>query len=285
MGVGVGVGMVVGVAEGWKRVGVGAPPNGIEQARLASSSSSTDRRAIRRARTTWTERVRSCIRVSLGYRTKRSTCRFRLDLKLYPIPGMHTCEHPSEVLSSGGQVEEMNREQHLRLRILFMGIILATLPCYCLGWAIVRVADIQASVPTATATQTATWTATPTYTLAPSQTLPPSFTPAPPTETPTITLTPTIFYTWTPSPTPSPTRTSPPPTPTPTPSHTPPPPPPPPTEPLPPTPTFTETATEIPAETPTETATEVIAETPLATDPPVPSNPLNSPDRTGIPYP
>lgn len=134
----------------------------------------------------------------------------------------------------------MHPEQRLRLRLIFTVIIVATLPCYCLGWIVVRVADIQAAMPTLTPTAPPTWTWTPVFTFAPTLTAPASDTPAPPTELPTITPTATLFFTWTPLPTWTPTDTLPPP----------------PTETIPPpiTDTPAPTDTQSPDETPTQTA-------------------------------
>src|SRR5512146_1833625 len=95
-----------------------------------------------------------------------------------------------------------------RRRLILIAIVLATIPCYCLGGIALMLAPQPGSVtptatPTDTPTPTATGTTTPTITSSPS----PTGTVSP---TPTITLTPTVTntpfvpptFTFTASPTP-----------------------------------------------------------------------------------
>jgi hypothetical protein len=141
-----------------------------------------------------------------------------------------------------------NRESRFRLRFVLITIILATVPCYCTGLALVRFAGGPKPAPP---TSTPLWVQPATLTAEAATALVPSFTPifvtatfytppAPswtPTDTntpPPATLTPTP--TTTPSPTPYPSDT-----PTPTPSET-----------LPPTVTFT--STQPPYPVPADTA-------------------------------
>ncbi len=139
------------------------------------------------------------------------------------------------------EVTENNTMESLRTRkpiyTVLIAIILATIPCYCLGF-------IALSLRTSTGRPTPSPTFTAELTLAP-------------TETPhgvggtsvprTLEPTPTQWYPPTFTPTPSPTLT---PTPTETPS---------------PTPTETATPTETPTLTPTMTATPTATPTPTAT--------------------
>lgn len=152
----------------------------------------------------------------------------------------------------------MHREQRLRLRLTFAIIILATLPCYCLGWSIVQVAEMQAALPTATITHIPTPTTTPTIAPLPTVTAVASIAPLPPSVTPSATLIPTVFYTWTATFTLLPTDTMEPPPPTFTEE-------PPPTFTEEPTPTITE---EPPIDTATESIPEPATITPEITLPP-----------------
>ena len=135
-----------------------------------------------------------------------------------------------------------------RLYVLLVGIILASVPCYCLGFAAISqappeetptpttpiethqvtpstsVPEINAT-PTSTATETITPTSTrfspPTPTITttfePTETYTPTFTPTfTLTPSPTNSATPTATITPTPSPSSTPTSTEPPPPPSPT---------------------------------------------------------------------
>ncbi len=147
------------------------------------------------------------------------------------------------------------------LYVVFISIILATLPCYLLGGVLLAMARPAAPFPPSP---------TPFPTLTPLALTPvvlPTFTvPFGPTETrlptptqwlpPTFTPTPTATHTATPSPTPSPTPTG-----TPTPTSTP-------TDTPTPTPT-TPTPTATPA-TPTDTPTPTHTPTPSPSPTPIP---------------
>jgi hypothetical protein len=150
------------------------------------------------------------------------------------------------------------------LYVVFISIILATLPCYLLGGVLLAMARPAAPFPPSptpfpTLTPLAlTPVVLPTFTVpfgptetrlpTPTQWLPPTFTP-----TPSRTPTPTATHTATPSPTPSPTSTG---TATATPTVT-----------LTPTVTPTATMTGTPTGTPTATPTD----TPTPTHTPTPS--------------
>ena len=85
----------------------------------------------------------------------------------------------------------MDPDSRFRTRFVLIAIILATLPCYCAGLVVVRVARNQSPrTPTPTATISPTWTMTSVFTPTPSQTpLPmPTNTPETPTSTPTAHL-------------------------------------------------------------------------------------------------
>lgn len=132
---------------------------------------------------------------------------------------------------------------------LLIAVILATVPCYCLGgWALSQ--DFRLiPTPTPTFTPTATHTpvpptATPTATSTPTATLPPTPTEEP---SPTVTHTPTPTETVTPTATATETATATATVPT-------------------PTPTETATATLTPTATPTETATATVTPTATATE-------------------
>jgi len=163
------------------------------------------------------------------------------------------CDILCLVLSSTtGQVIGMHREQRFRLRLTFIAIILATLPCYCVGWVMVQIAETQVTNPDQLLTASPTRSATATSTPKPTHTERPTKTLLPPTLTRTATHTPTEFMTWTPPPSSTPTYT------------------------LPPPPTDTEqpTITPQPSETPTlgpATATDTVE--PPATTQPYPQPP------------
>ncbi len=142
------------------------------------------------------------------------------------------CYHQAHEIPMG-----QTPDSRLRIRILLIGVILATLPCYCTGYVAARLAQVQASLPTATITPLPSMT----FPVAASPVQYPTATPEPqlPSATPTWTATPSPFPTRTAIPTltftlqPSATSTLPP-SPTPTFTWTPPPPS---ATPLPPTPT------------------------------------------------
>jgi hypothetical protein len=135
-------------------------------------------------------------------------------------------------------------DPRMRLRAILIIIILATIPCYCIGLVAIMVAPDggkidQIPTPTLTLTSTYNFSVTPVLnTFTPSQTATVTETPS---QTGTATNTPTHFIppTWTPSITPTPTWTltlvPPTATFTSTPTWT--------NTPIPPTPTWTETPT------------------------------------------
>jgi len=92
-----------------------------------------------------------------------------------------------------------------RTRMILLGIILLSIPCYCLGglilWGTASAESKRTSTPTQTATELGTGMVTPSYTL-PAGTLTPT-----PTGTITPTFTATITYVIPPSLTPSQTAT------------------------------------------------------------------------------
>ncbi len=146
---------------------------------------------------------------------------------------------------------------------LLIAIIMATVPCYCLGgWALSQ--DFRLiPTPTATFTPTATYTvvpptATATATSTPTATLPPT-----PTEEPSPTITPTPTATETATPTETATQTA---TPTATATTT-------------PTPTLTGTATATVTPTATPTGTSTATLTPTNTTAP----PTATPTLTATP--
>lgn len=85
-----------------------------------------------------------------------------------------------------------NRTAKLRSTLLM--VILATIPCYCLGVGLLFINEAQSNRPTATITSSATFTQT-------------VSTSAPQVASPTASFTPTITRTWTPSMTFTPFRT------------------------------------------------------------------------------
>ena len=102
----------------------------------------------------------------------------------------------------------MEKEQRYRLRVILALILLATLPCYCTGYLLVRVEEGLASRPSATPSLPPTSTQIPSATALPSWTPVSSLTNTPITPTATPSLTPTVFHTWTPSSTPPPSATA-----------------------------------------------------------------------------
>ena len=82
----------------------------------------------------------------------------------------------------------MDLPSRKRLRSIFITVILATLPCYCTGLAMVGLEQLQASQPISTPTPPSQ-TQLPTLTRIPSLTAPPSATASPTTELPTLTPT------------------------------------------------------------------------------------------------
>lgn len=123
-------------------------------------------------------------------------------------------------------------DRRIRTRTILALVILATLPCYCIGLIMLRSANNAAQI-----------TPTATFTISPSATQPLEIPVATTAVPPTAVLTETPTPTWTPSITPTPFRF-----PTLTPSYTP-------TFTLTPTvtPTFTFTASAVPSDTPTPT--------------------------------
>ena len=118
-------------------------------------------------------------------------------------------------------------QKQKRLQIIFMILIGATLPCYGLGYAFVKIKQRNEPQSTVQSTRTPTYTAAPVITSTPGKIIPTRY----PTFTPTLTA--TITPTRTPSPIPSDTPTA---SWTPEPTGT-------------DTPTATATVTEIPTDT------------------------------------
>ncbi|MCD4803476.1 MAG: hypothetical protein K8R16_11125 [Anaerolineales bacterium] len=118
-------------------------------------------------------------------------------------------------------------QKQKRLQIIFIILIGATIPCYGLGYAFVKIKQRNEPPVTVQSTRTATYTSTPFITTTPGRIIPTKY----PTFTPTLTA--TITPTRTPSPIPSDTPT---PSWTPEPTGT-------------DTPTATPTATELPPDT------------------------------------
>ena len=113
-----------------------------------------------------------------------------------PYPGVMIC-------AVGGRLRELSRQK--RTRYILILAILISIPCYCIGFAILKVKQSQPEEITPTITLTAT--RTPTITRTPYITLTPSVTA---TITQTYTASPTRTSTATRTFTPSPTNTSPP---------------------------------------------------------------------------
>lgn len=133
------------------------------------------------------------------------------------------------------------RDSRLRIRFVLITIILATLPCYCTGWGLVRISGARRMEQRPTSTPL--WAQAATQTSAAVTALQPSFTPIYVTATPPTPGLPS----WTPTVEPSPTQT--------------------------PTPTLTNTVTptvqSFPTDTqppPTETLPPTVTDTP--TEPP-----------------
>ena len=121
-----------------------------------------------------------------------------------------TCHCIALVLSSViVESADMHREQKFRLRVILSLIILATIPCYCVGLVLVRASKSLVAEPTATLSSTATTGASPSPTQFSTHTIAPSLTATPSTPTSTASLTPTVFSTWTPTATLSHTPTTP----------------------------------------------------------------------------
>lgn len=146
--------------------------------------------------------------------------------QFYPMPPSRCipCHAASLVLSSMLRITLMSagRGKRNQVRKVLVGIILATLPCYCIGLLIVNLVDSGGGVtrPTATASLAAT---APVLTLTASETptLLPTFTYL---FTPTGTASPTVTATQkanSPTPSVTPTFTAPPTAPPPPPSDTP----------------------------------------------------------------
>ncbi len=149
----------------------------------------------------------------------------------------------------------MRQEQRFRLRIIFVVIILATLPCYCSGLLLVRLARGGSAQPTETPSPSPSWTPLPSVTPIPTWTSPVDLLADPghaqpdalrychavqhldalPTEPPTEVFTPLPIPSETPTPTATATATA--------------------TNTLPPPPTFTATATDTPSPSPSATET------------------------------
>lgn len=144
-----------------------------------------------------------------------------------PIYDMITAEIRAK--EPPGRMAILQRERRNRIRSFLIIAIVATIPCYCLGLAMLQV-DSFLNRPTRTPTNTYTPTITGT-------TAPPTDTPVPATGTVTVTLTPTLTFTpsltftafltptttitLTPSPPPPTLTNTPPPPPTLTPTSTP----------------------------------------------------------------
>ncbi len=96
-------------------------------------------------------------------------------------------------------------QKQKRLQIIFIVLIVATVPCYGLGYVFVRVDDRNQPKATALPSRTPTFTSTPNITITPIPIIPtryPTFTP-----TLTLTITPTRTPSRTPTKTPTPSRT------------------------------------------------------------------------------
>ena len=80
-------------------------------------------------------------------------------------------------------------DRRARLRSTLFLILLATLPCYCLGLVVLKVGDTARQIPTYTPTTTATSTNIPTIAI------PTEYPTLTPSLLPTLTLTPTVTQT------------------------------------------------------------------------------------------